>query len=149
MPLTFAWKWSYQNRIGYRLYGATSGGEIEVHRELGWLQEHVYREFNHNGDPTSFQRNVLDPIGGAVIHLNDAGARSYNRWPQVVYVEFVEHLKQQYAKEMASIARSRAENPDMTFEERPLVIPRPIYWDSTSNRFENEPFYKAEEVQAA
>jgi hypothetical protein len=131
----FDFKWSYQNRAGYRF----DGGEIETHRELGWLAE--YRRQNFNGDDAAFQRNVLDAIGGAQIHWTNRTGDAWNRWTAELYAAFVADVRKCHADAVAHTADMRAKHPDVTFEDWPLIVPRPIYWNDANGRFETEPFY--------
>ena len=149
--MTFHWKWSYQNRSGYQFHGipGIGSGEIEVSRELGWLEP--YMRQIHNGGPDSFQRNVLDMVGGCLVRLDRYTPGKWNRWDESLYRSFVSQLRDSHAKESAEIARYKAECPDIDYSwcDRPLVIPRPMYWDLEANdRYWVEPWFEACEVAA-
>jgi hypothetical protein len=132
----FTWKWSYQNTSGHRF----EAGEIEVHRENDRFGLREYQRKIFNGDDAEFQRNVIDPIGGAVARIDGAP----NRWTKALYEAFTVYCRDNDFAARQSLERMRAEHPDFTFDEpEPLAIPRPIYWDYETNRFETEPFYEA------
>lgn len=132
---SFHFKWSYQNRAGYQF----ADGEIEIHRELGWLAEH--RKSIWNGDDESYQRNVLDAIGGAQVHWTNRSGDAWRRWTPELYDAFVADVKRNHADAVAQTESMRAKHPDVKFEDHALVIPRPIYWSDAAGRFETEPFY--------
>jgi phytoene dehydrogenase-like protein len=136
--MTFTWKLSYRNESEYRF----DGGSIGVYRELGWLEPHMRQD--HNGDAESFQRNVLDAAGGARIFHDRYRAEDWNRWTPEIYTAFVAHLRAKHAQDIAESTRLRARHPDIDFSgcDRPLAIPRPIYWDFATNRFETEPWHE-------
>jgi hypothetical protein len=134
----FTWKWSYQNRAGYRF----EDGEIEVHRELGWLEAHMREGFN--GDAAAFDRNVISAIGGAQVRWDNRPydeAGRWRHWTAELYDAFVAFLQQRHAVDAESLRRMREKHPDVKFDDCVLVLPRPIYWDDAAGRFETEPFY--------
>jgi hypothetical protein len=141
--MTFQWYCSYQ--VWYKF----SGGEIEVHREMGWLAE----QFNHNGDPFSFQRNVVDPIGGAIIRWDHYGRYS-NRWTPELYATFSAEWTERHNHNVAEHQRFKRQHPDIDWSwredilRREETVPRPIYWSSDSKRFETEPWFCQQEVAA-
>jgi hypothetical protein len=140
---SFAFKWSYQNRAGYQF----SDGEIETHRELGWME--TYRRQLFNGDDDAFKRNVLDAIGGAQVHWTNRSGDAWRRWTPELYAAFVADVKRSHAESIAYAQALAAKHPDVDWSEalnRPLVVPRPIYWNDDAARFEVEPFYKGGET---
>lgn len=129
--MTFTWKWSYQNRAGYQF----DGGEIEVHRENVWVRD--YQRSTHNGDDESFQRNVIDPIGGAIVR-NHA-----HRWTPELYEAFKAYWTASYEADRKCRDEFRAKHPDVEFNViEPITIPRPIFWNDDAGRFETESFYQ-------
>lgn len=144
MSVTFSWKLSYLGCVEYEVYGETPVRSIEVHNASASTIEYSRTIFNHGDDPTSFERNVLSAQGG--VSINYSEERGYPKhWEPWFYDAFVEHLKAKHAESVASLAAmyDKWNVPENERDVRAdLFIPRPIYFDHITQRFETEPWFK-------
>ena len=142
MTTDFRWTCSYMNGCWYKFY-RDGGGEIEVHRPM---EDHMlaYRQsiFNHNGNPFSFQRNVLDAVGGAQVSWSHYNRDNWNRWTEPLWEAFVAWLKAEHERDYAWCDKFQREHEFYDFPLPVLTLPRPIYWDLAENCWKTEPFYQ-------
>jgi hypothetical protein len=104
--------------------------------------------FNHNGDATAFERNILSRQGGAVIRAVYGDHESYPyRWTPEAYALFVGELYRMRADYMADYAL-KVEKYGLADWGEPAPmrpVPRPIYFDRSmeQNRFQVEPWFNS------
>ena len=58
---------SYQDQVCYDVYGHDTVRQIETYNANPYTLNYMRESFNHNGDATAFERNILSRQGGAVI----------------------------------------------------------------------------------
>lgn len=141
MP-TFHFKLSYQDQCAYSVYGSPVR-EIEAYRAPQHTIDYMRECYNHGGDPTCFEREVMRRQGGAAIRSAEPCTWPY-RWTPELYAAFVQWLKDEHARQWKEIETWRGRN-NLEFspeEITPLDIPRPIYFDPDSHQWETEPWYR-------
>lgn len=139
--IRFEWRCSYLDQKEYRVSGHPTVRTIERYSAPDDTIEYFRSIFNYNGDPSSFDREILSRQGGvAVTYAED---RHWPRhWPQDLYNAFVEHLKASHAASLVECTRIWAKCPDVPHKAHPEIeIPRPIYYSPTTRQYETETWY--------
>jgi hypothetical protein len=80
MQIRFEFSVSYQDLMAYNVQGDADIYGIEAYGNTPHGIEYMRETFNHCGDPTSFDRNILSRQGGAVVH---SCTKSPSRWTEV------------------------------------------------------------------
>jgi hypothetical protein len=150
MPYTFRKKSSYRNMMSYEVNGHPSVTRIETYRmcDPHWL--HYLRQ-SFDGTDEEFNRFVVARLGGAAIRgigNSSDGRMAFCgdfRWPEDLYQAFVRWLDDEHRVYMNQLVQHR-EKFNLSFEEYPTLemtpIPRPIFFNSRSSSFENEPWFQ-------
>ncbi len=137
---------SYQDAHSYDVWGHDYASKIEAYRADPRTLEYMRSTFNHCGDPTSFDRNITDRQGGAVVRVVHQSSMRYPyRWTLELYALFIGELYRMRAEYLIADAARRAKyGEDWPAEPQPMPpIPRPIYFDHSEgvNRFVVEPWF--------
>jgi hypothetical protein len=156
MAITFHFYCSYQNELEYEVHGHPFIKRIEAYSECRFgLLEHQRKDFN--GDADEFERIMVARQGGVLIRHVDKPYRdtpSYwedHRWSQELYSAFVKWLDDEHAKYLVDHEQRRARS-GYTEEEFPATemrpIPRPMFFNPESKRYEVEPWFHSEPQSA-
>ena len=94
MQTRFEFRCSYQDMVAYDVIGHADVFSVESYRNTTHGLEYMRSTFNHCGDPTSFERNILSRQGGAVVHSR---SDHQARWTPKFYAEFALWLYAKYA----------------------------------------------------
>ena len=143
---------SYQDQVCYDVWGHDTVRQIETYSAPAHMIEYMRSTFNHCGDPTSFERNILSRQGGAVIRAVHRDSSNFpHRWTPEVYGLFVANLYRQRAERVAYHARKAAQyGADWPALEPMRPVPVPLYFDMVTRRYETEPWFDlAMTLQAA
>jgi len=142
MQIRFEFQCSYQDMVAYEVIGHANIFSVETYRNTPHGLEYMCSTFNHCGDPTSFQRNILSRQGGAVVHSHkDHQAR----WTPEFYAEFVLRLRAKYVaakKRWAETCERRGwgEEELRQFEEM-RAVPKAMYWSQEASTYLAEPWW--------
>jgi hypothetical protein len=151
MRVTFKWFCSYMGDVEYQVMGDTPVRSIEVHQASNHTLEYARTIHNYNGDPTSFERNVLSAQGGVSIHCTED--REYpKRWQPELYDAFVAHLHamhEQAAVQMEDMYTRWQVPADQRAVMAPAFIPRPIFFNMQTQRYETESWFEERERAAS
>lgn len=143
MRIRFECKGSYQDTMGYTIYGVSERASIDVFQGNSHQLEYMERTHNHCGDVTSFERNVLSRQGGAVLRIDGTQAH----WTPDLYRTFVEWLTQRYADGLAQWTAKCERNgwgaEDLAAYGPMAAIPRPMYFDHEAKRYQVEDWFKS------
>ena len=139
---------SYQDQTCYDVYGHDTIRQIEAYSAPQHTLDYMRESFNHNGDATAFERNILSRQGGAVIRAVHGLSEPFPyRWTPEAYALFVGELYRMRADYMADYARKVEKYGLADWGEPELMrpVPRPIYFDRSmeQNRFQVEPWFNA------
>jgi len=132
---------SYQDKTEYAVIGHPKALTVTVYSANDHMIEYMRSTFNHNGDPTSFQRNVLSSLGGAAVKISGAKWGD-SRWTPDLYAEFIEYMHASYAKrkqQWEEMCKRRGLESEPFVEMEPL--PKPIYWDEEAKHYADEPWF--------
>lgn len=131
----FQWSCSYLGDVFYKVHGVQGIYEVRVHNQDARTLAYYQGIFNHNGDPTSFYRNVVSAVGGADLHGH--------RWTPELWHAFIEFLGLKHEDYLRwHEARVYLESPPNPRDP----APRPIFWNGV--QFETEPWH-VESAKAA
>lgn len=142
---------SYQDLCEYRVFNQPGVERIEVYRSHPFTNEYMEKTFNHCGDPTAFERNVLSRQDGAVIRYAYVPGQHSPRWTPELYRAFADALKanrEAEEKKWAAICERNGYDPNVERLDPPKPIPAPKYWDEEAKRYQTEPWY-TEQTAAA
>jgi hypothetical protein len=139
---------SYQDQVCYDVYGHDTVRQIETYNANPYTLNYMRESFNHNGDATAFERNILSRQGGAVIRAVHGLSEPFPyRWSMGTYALFVGELYRMRADYMADYARKVEKYGLADWGEPELMrpVPRPIYFDRSmeQNRFQVEPWFNS------
>ncbi len=154
MAISFHFTCSYQNQTEYDVYGHPFIKRIEAYSVCsGYLLKYQRQSFN--GDDAEFERTMVARQGGVKLdyvdkrYVDTATYWADYRWPQDLYLAFVQWLKDEHAKYLAEHEHHRVKY-GFTLEEYPALearpIPRPIFYSPASKRYEVEPWFRPEMV---
>jgi hypothetical protein len=142
MQTRFEFQCSYQDLMAYEVIGHADIFSVETYRRDERGLEYMRSTFNHCGDPTSFERNILSRQGGAVIRSH----KNYQaHWTPEFYAEFVLWLHAKYVEAKKKWATTCehygwGEAELKQFEDmRP--IPKAMYWSQEASTFLVEPWW--------
>ena len=136
---------SYQDQTCYNVCGHNTVRQIETYSAPQHTLEHMRSTFNHGGDATAFERNILSRQGGAVIRAVHGGPDNSfpYRWTPEVYALFVGERYRMRADYLAHHAKMVKKHGAEWGEPEPMpAIPRPMYFDRNSKRFQVEPWFE-------
>ena len=142
---------SYQDQVCYDVLGHDTVRQIELYSASLHTIAYMRSTFNHNGDSTSFERNILSRQGGAVIRsVHSDRARYPYRWTPEVYRLFVGELYRMRAGYLQHHAQMAAKYGADWPEVSPMdPVPVPMYFDLATRRFETEPWFDVAMTQQA
>lgn len=151
MPLLFKWHLKYRDQIEYKVYGGTLK-TVELYIATDHLLD--YSMSHYNGSKEEFESDVVRRNGGAAVRHRQG--EPDNRWTQEEWNEFINFLTLDNKADNEKLAEHRArleaeggtkkENFSKYYQAVPLVLPRSIYWDFDTHRWEDEPFYALAQV---
>jgi hypothetical protein len=142
MQTHFEFRCSYQDMVAYDVIGHADVFSVESYRNTTHGLEYMRSTFNHCGDPTSFERNILSRQGGAVVHSR---SDHQARWTPEFYAEFALWLYAKYAdakKKWAEMCERRGwgEEELKQFDDmRP--VPKAMYWSQEASTYLVEPWW--------
>jgi hypothetical protein len=136
---------SYQDQVCFDVFGHDTIRQIETYSAPQHTLDYMRSTFNHNGDNTAFERNILSRQGGAVIcSVHGDRDRYPYRWTPEAYALFVGERYRMHADYMVKHAKkAKKYGADWPDAEPMRPIPRPIYFDRDSNRYEVEPWFNS------
>ena len=139
---------SYQDQVCYDVFGHDTVKQIEAYSAPQHTLDYMRTTFNHNGDATAFERNILSRQGGAVIRAVHGLSEPFPyRWSMGAYALFVGELYRMRADYMADYALKVKKYglADWGDPEPMRPVPNPIYFDRSMelNRFQVEPWFNS------
>lgn len=139
----FEFKCSYLDQCEMAVYGHPTVRTVESYSAAQHTLDYYRTIFNHNDDPTSFERNVLRRQGGVCVNGAADGTPHPYRWPQDLYLAFVAH---RYAKRAEHEEWDRKKQEQYGADWTPIdpmpAVPCPIYFDhDTTHQWETEPWF--------
>ena len=142
MQTRFEFRCSYQDMVAYDVIGQADVFSVESYQNTTHGLEYMRSTFNHCGDPTSFERNILSRQGGAVVHTRtDAPAR----WTPEFYTEFVLWLHAKYIngkQKWAEMCERRGWGAEELAQyESMRPIPKAMYWSQEESTYLVEPWW--------
>jgi hypothetical protein len=134
---------SYQDQTCYDVFGHETVRQIETYSADPYTLNYIHSSFNHNGDSTAFERNILSRQGGAVIHSVHDNRQSYPyRWTPEVYALFVGEHYRMHADYLEHHARKVKQYGADYGDPAPMrPLPLPMYFDMDSKRYQVEPWF--------
>ena len=135
---------SYQDQTCYDVYGHDTVRQIEAYDAEPYMLNHIHSTFNHNGDSTAFERNILSRQGGAVIRAVHGGHDNSfpYHWTPEVYALFVGERYHMHADYLEHHARKVKQYGADYGEPAPMrPLPLPMYFDMDSKRYQVEPWF--------
>lgn len=166
MEYRFHWSVGYFGCCDYDVYGPTEIRSITVHNASESSLEYQRGIHNYNcsapwqdgkhangpcaqcQDPSSFERNVVSAQGGVSVCYSEQRQGPYHMDP-AIYDAFVQHLREKHEESRVAMEAmyDRWNVPRAERDVTNLFIPRPIYFDYVTRRFETEPWY-AQRIEA-
>ena len=142
MQIRFEFQCSYQDMVAYEVIGHADIFSVETYRNTPHGLEYMRSTFNHCGDPTSFERNILARQGGAVVHTRNS---SPSRWTPEFYLEFVIWLRAKYVEGKKRWAETCARRgwgeAELAQFEEMRAVPKAMYWSPEASSFLVEPWW--------
>jgi hypothetical protein len=123
MRREFHFKSSYLDESQFDVSGDSAVKCISTHTANAHVIDYYRSVYNHLGDPTSFDRNVVARQGGATVN------NGQTRWT-VEFFAFVEYA-----------AKALARYNEVVDPWEPLPELRPMYYDREAHTYKVEGFY--------
>jgi hypothetical protein len=145
MQIRFEFSASYHDLMAYSVHGDADLYGVEAYANTPHGIEYMRETFNHCGDPTSFDRNILSRQGGAVVHSR---TKSPSRWTPQLYATFVDWLYTKHAasrlKWVETCKRNGWGDEELAQFDPMRPVPRAMYWSQESSRYLVEPWWTPE-----
>jgi len=143
MTTTFKWFCSYFDTVEYKVFGSTPVRSLEIHHGSEDCLNYMKSIHNYNGDPTSFDREVVSAQGGASIHYSEGQGLPYH-WTPELYDAFVSYLRARHedSQRQTGDMYDRYGVPQEARHFETLFIPRPIFFNFDTRLYETEPWFR-------
>jgi hypothetical protein len=152
MIISFYSKCLFHNETEYSVCGHPSIKQIKSYSLCG-ASLLKYRHQSLNSNDPAFKRTIEIRQGGVKLayvarrYIHADNCRVDYHWPQNLYLVFVQWLKDEHAKYLIEQERLRVkfgytQNEYPTLEAR--LLPRPIFYNPQSRRYEGESWFQQE-----
>ena len=133
---------SYMDHQEFETLGHPTVKRITEYKADARLVEYIRNDFNHNGNPTAFERNVTSRHNGAIVDNHDSYNGERGRWSPEVYNEYLQCLDAEWEETKIKWAAYKVKYADDWPELEPQPLPlAPKYFDHGKGTFTVEPWF--------